>query len=107
MDSSIKYSCLVDGYTARDLFSGSTRQSMINDMLSMVYLHEKTITQKPLLTIESSALIIRELDTIFYFCLAFFAQFESFTEQDSIKSRFRDLNIKDKINELKDRLEHL
>jgi len=36
--------------------------------------------------------------------VAFFAQFESFTEQDRIKSDFRDLPILKKLEILKERL---
>jgi len=102
MTDSIKYSCLVDGYTARELLSGSTLHSIKDDLLATVHITASTFKAKPILTIESSAKIISLLDNIFYFYTAFLAQFASFTEQDRIKHDFRDKNIQDKISTLKE-----
>jgi hypothetical protein len=77
---------------------------MQKDMLSVVSAIEVMIKSKPLLTIETSNHIISKLNNIFYFYTAFLAKFESFTEQDRIKSDFRDQNIQSKIKILKERL---
>jgi len=104
MTDSIKYSCLVDGYTARELFSGSTLLSMEQDLQALVHIAEANFKSKRILTLDASAKLISQLDSIFYFHVAFFAQFESFTEQDRIKSDFRDLPILKKLEILKERL---
>lgn len=105
MPESIKYSCLIDGYTSRDLLSGSTLKSIKDDLTQVILACEIVVKQTPILTVEKSNEVITSLNNTFYMFFALFVPFKSFVEQEKIKYDFRDLPIMSKINQLREMME--